>query len=114
LRTRRERADAERLAGLIVQRAEAVDQAEAANVATRLQQLLAAWENQGAISAYWDDYGNRTSLLMSAEQHAATQQSGSAAARALWPTPNSMREVEPRTPFILAERLQQRGAGDGT
>jgi len=108
-----QRADAETLADLIVQRAQAVDRAEAANVATRLQQLLAAWESQGAISTYWDDYGRRTSLLMSAEQHAATQQSGSPNARALWPTPNSMREVEPGTPFVLVEGLQPRGAGDG-
>jgi hypothetical protein len=101
------------LAKVLERRAQHVDKTEVLGVAMRLQALIAAWESKGQIGKYWDDYGNATSLLMSAEQYAATVQSGSRSARALWSTPNSMREVEPGTSFVLAERLQMRGGNEG-
>ena len=85
-----------------------VDEAEMRSVVLRLRGLIDAWESKGQIAEYWDDYGRSTSLLMSAEQYAATVQGGGGQARALWPTPNSMREVEPGTSFVLVERLQER------
>jgi hypothetical protein len=108
------RAQAEQLCALIEQRTQAVDPREVAAVTKLLKERLDEWEQWWLPEAeYWIDYGNKRSLLTSAEQHAAAQAaaggSGDGAGgvqRALWPTPNSMREVEPGTPFVLVPRLR--------
>ena len=76
-----------------------------------LTHLLDEWASRPDVQTYWDDYGRRTSLLMSAEQFAAQADVDSdldpeGARRALWPTPNSMREVEAGTPFVLRHVLR--------
>ena len=53
--------------------------------------------------------------MMSAEQFAAKADVDSdldpeGARRALWPTPNSMREVEAGTPFVLRHMLKAEGS----
>lgn len=102
---------AEQIASLIESRVARVDSPERVIVAQKLKQLIDEWCSRPDLQMYWDDYNRRTSLLMSAEQFAA-QSSGDAdldpdgARRALWPTPNSMREVEPGAPFVLRHVLK--------
>jgi hypothetical protein len=109
------RVGAERAAAVIEARAARVDPSERAMVAQRLLRLLDEWESRPDLQTYWDDYGRRASLLMSAEQFAATagvdgDLDPEGARRALWPTPNSMREVEAGAPFILRNVLKSEGS----
>lgn len=99
-----------RIADRIVQRASGIDQSEAESVSAKLEKLIQEWKERDDLETYWDDYGKSSSLLMSAEQYTAKVQGVSdrnleGRAPALWPTPNSMREVEAATPFVLKSRL---------
>ena len=101
----------EQVASLIEQRVARIDPDESAVVSKKLKSLIAEWHDRPDLQTYWDDYGDRTSLLMSAEQFAATVGADSdlepeGARRALWPTPNSMRDVEAGTPFVLRPPLR--------
>lgn len=109
------RVDAERVAAAIEQRVARVDPGERAIVSQKLKRLLDEWASRPDLQAYWDDYGRRTSLLMSAEQFAAKADvdldlDPEGARRALWPTPNSMREVEAGAPFMLRHVLKSEDA----
>ena len=109
------RADAERIAAAIEARVARVDPAERAVVSQKLQRLVDQWASRRDLQTYWDDYNRRTSLLMSAEQFAAKADvdpdlDAEGARRALWPTPNSMREVEPGAPFVLRHVLKTEGS----
>lgn len=100
------RAEAERVASIIEARVASVDPVELGSVSKKLAGLLNEWASRPDIQTYWDDYNRRTSLLMSAEQFAARMSVSSGLEpegmrQALWPTPNSMREVEPGAPFVL-------------
>lgn len=102
---------AEQIAGLIESRVARVDSLERAIVAQKLKRLIDEWSSRPDLQTYWDDYNRRTSLLMSAEQFAARASAdpdldAEGARRALWPTPNSMREVEPGAPFVLRHVLK--------
>jgi hypothetical protein len=108
------RADAERIAGLIESRVARVDAPERAVVAQKLKRLIDEWCSRSDLQTYWEDFAKKTSLLMSAEQFAAKADvdpdlDPEGARRALWPTPNSMREVEPGAPFILRPVLRAEG-----
>jgi hypothetical protein len=108
------RVDAERLASTIEARVARVDPAEKTMVSQKLQRLIDTWASRPDLQTYWDDYNRRTSLLMSAEQYAAMADvdpdlDPEGARRALWPTPNSMREVEPGAPFVLRHVLKTEG-----
>lgn len=108
------RADVERIAAAIEARVARVDPLERPIVSQKLQRLIDEWESRSDIQTYWDDYNRRTSLLMSAEQFAArvdvdADLDSEGARRALWPTPNSMREVEPGAPFVLRHVLRTGG-----
>lgn len=108
------RVDAERIASTIEARAARVDPAERTNVSQKLQRLIDQWASRPDLQTYWDDFNRRTSLLMSAEQFAAKADvdpdlDAEGARRALWPTPNSMREVEPGAPFVLRHVLKAEG-----
>ena len=101
----------EQIAALIEDRVARVDPNERVIVAQKLRRLIDQWASRPDLQRYWDDYGNRISLLMSAEQFAAkagidADLDSEGARRALWPTPNSMREVEAGTPFILRPVLR--------
>ena len=61
-----------------------------------------------APSYYWYDYRPSHSLLQSAERHAQNVALGRMPGNA-WPTLNSMRNVEPGTPFRLARALKRYG-----
>ncbi len=95
----------------VLQRARDVDPLEAASVMSRVKLLLDEWQLATDLEAYWDDFGKKRSLLISAEQDAAGEED-SDARRALWPTPNSMREVEPTTAFKVLSGLVVTEAGD--
>ncbi len=102
---------AEKIAGLIESRVARVDSPERAIVAQKLKRLIDEWSSRTDLQTYWDDYNRRISLLMSAEQFAASASAdpdldSGGARRALWPTPNSMREVEPGAPYVLRNVLK--------
>jgi hypothetical protein len=108
------RAGAERIASTIEARVARVDPAERAVVSQKLQRLVDQWASRRDLQTYWDDYNRRTSLLMSAEQFAAKADvdpdlDAEGARRALWPAPNSLREVEPGVPFVLRHVLKAEG-----
>jgi hypothetical protein len=108
------RADVERIAALIEGRVARIDPAERTSVSQKLKQLIDQWADRTDLETYWDDFGRRTSLLMSAEQFAARADMDAdldpeGARRALWPTPNSMREVEAGAPFVLRHVLRTEG-----
>jgi superfamily II DNA/RNA helicase len=109
------RVDAERIASMIEGRVARVDSSERTMVSQKLQRLIDQWASRPDLQTYWDDYDRRTSLLMSAEQFAARADvdpdlDAEGARRALWPTPNSMREVEPGAPFVLRHVLKAEGS----
>ena len=58
----------------------------------------------GSPRNYWERNVSK-SLLQSAERAAAMRATGRRQGEA-WPTMNNMRNVEPSTPFRLAERLR--------
>ncbi len=108
------RPDVERIAATIESRAARVDSAERAIVSQKLRRLIDQWSSRPDLQTYWDDFERRTSLLMSAEQFAAKADvdpdlDAEGARRAMWPTPNSMREVEPGAPFVLRHVLKTEG-----
>jgi len=101
------RVEVEALAERILERAERIEPAETDGARERLQELIELWSRRTDLEVYWDDYQERPTLLMSAEQHAAKVISGSGDLDA-WATPNSMREVEPGVQYRLAEALRVR------
>jgi Helicase conserved C-terminal domain len=108
------RVSAEQIAGLIESRVARIDPAERVMVSQKLKCLIDQWSSRSDLQTYWDDYERRTSLLMSAEQFAAKADvdpdlDPEGARRALWPTPNSMREVEAGAPFVLRHVLKSEG-----
>jgi len=108
------RGDAEKIAATIESRVARIDPSERAAVSQKLKHLLDEWASRTDLDVYWDDYGRRTSLMMSAEQFAAKggvdpDLDWEGARRALWPTPNSMREVEAGSPYVLRHVLKAEG-----
>lgn len=111
------RPDVERIAALIESRVARIDPPERPIVAQKLKRLIDEWASRPDLQRYWDDYGRNTSLLMSAEQFAARADvdediDPEGARRALWPTANSMREVEAGAPYVLRSVLKTEGASN--
>ena len=107
------RPQVEQVASLIEERVARVDPGERVAVSRKLAHLIDQWASRPDLQLYWNDYQRKTSLLMSAEQFAAMSDVDSdldsdGARRALWPTPNSMRDVEAGAPFILRSVLRVR------
>ena len=105
------RTQVEQVASLIEERVARVDPSERVAVSKKLTYLIDQWASRPDLQLYWNDYQRKTSLLMSAEQYAAMSDTESdldsdGARRALWPTPNSMRDVEAGAPFILRSALR--------
>lgn len=95
------------IAEIILERVREVSPREASYVAAKLENLVADWSHAHP-AKYWDDTGKIFALMASGEQMAAQKSSGKHRARALWATPNSMRDVEPATPFRL-KKLEPKG-----
>lgn len=102
------RQEVEILAQVIFERARRVDPDESPAVLQRIMQLLDGWVARKDLAKYWDDSNKAPSLLISAEAAAALGQDFD---RREWATPNSMREVEPGTPFVITERLSEAISG---
>ena len=85
-------------------RAEAIDPLET-EVRDELLERLRRWRRR-APQHYWRHNAPGASLLQSAEDAAARRASGRTPGSA-WPTPNTLRGVEPSTPYRLAERLRR-------
>jgi len=105
------RSQVEGIAAIIEERVARVDPSERVNVSQKLKLLIDQWIGRPDLQRYWDDYERSASLLMSAEQYAAKADVDAdldreGARRALWPTPNSMREVEAGAPFTLRRVLK--------
>lgn len=96
-------AAAEQLIEKVAARARRVDAFEA-DVEAELKERLARWIRR-APQQYWSRFP-RTSLLQSAEDAAALRASGRVVGQA-WPTPNTMRGVEPGTDYKLVEGLKE-------
>jgi hypothetical protein len=96
----------EQLAEELAQRAERIDPPEGKRTRRELRELIQGWRNRSPnIAHYWRDQVERRSLLVSAEQ-ASSRVGSRRDAHSAWPTLNSMRNVEPGTPFRLVERLR--------
>lgn len=95
--------EAEKLIRKVADRARRVDEDET-DVEEELLNRLARWVRR-APQQYWSKYA-QSSLLQGAEEAATKRASGRVVGQA-WPTPNSMRGVEPATPYRLAERLKK-------
>ena len=105
------RNEVEKVASVIVHRVARVDRSEQNAVTKKLNQLIDEWASRQDLQRYWDDYGKSTTLMMSAEQFAARDEAdvdrGAGGLRSvLWSAPNSMREVEPGTPYTLRHILR--------
>ena len=99
--------DIRELASRITARAEQVDPDESKALNAELDEIIERWNKRSPLKTYWNDRQINTSLLISAEKAAELKAAGRAPGAA-WSTPNSMRNVEPSTAFILAERLKER------
>lgn len=93
------------LIDVVVARAGRIDEDET-DVRDELHRRLEAWIRR-APEIYWKKRGSRASPLMqSAEEAAARRATGRVVGQA-WPTPNSMRGVEPATPYRLIPGLRK-------
>ena len=98
------------IVNFIVDRAKRIDPEEK-DVRRELELLLEKWKIMGP-SYYWKHAETSESLLQSAE-HAATRSAVGLAGSSAWPTLNSMRTVEPATPFRMAPGLREQEANNG-
>ncbi|HWR34383.1 MAG TPA: helicase-related protein [Clostridia bacterium] len=90
---------------LVVDRSDLASQGEeTSGTAADLKKILTRWAERIGLKRYWNDYKLKESLLISAERAAELRACGRAPGEC-WPTPNSLRNVEPGTPFMLTERL---------
>ena len=98
---------------LILDRVSRIDPSERDAVRLHLRNLLDHWElrcsqwaaRAGSNPGYWKENTPEDSLLMSAESYVSRVAAGMPGGD-VWPTPNSMRDVEPGTPFKLISRLR--------
>lgn len=88
----------------IERRVKAIDPSVLNAVTDEIQSILDEWSHR-SVDRYWDESpkGFKTSLLQSAERFAQRVAVGALPGFA-WPVMNSMRSVEPSTPFRLKER----------
>jgi helicase-like protein len=95
---------ARKLIDLVAARAARIDEDES-DVRDELNRRLDVWIRRSP-ERYWKKKGARdASLMESAEEAAAKRAAGKIVGQA-WATPNSMRGVEPATPFRLVPRLR--------
>jgi hypothetical protein len=103
--------------GLIIDRLRRIDRDEEGRVRAHLKLLLDRWEmrmgpwdgtwnDTKRCPGYWIEEHPDRSLLMSAEGYVTLLAAGTMLGE-VWPTPNSMRGVEPGTPFKLLETLKK-------
>lgn len=96
---------ARQLIELIAARAERID-ADEAGVRYELGRRLDAWVRR-APDIYWKNASSRASPLMQSAEEAAARRAAGRVVGQAWPTPNSMRGVEPSTPYRLVAGLRR-------
>jgi hypothetical protein len=108
------------LLGDVLARVRRVDSAEEAGTRAGAEEFLQDWERRTGpdLQAYWDEKHPDRALLIGAEQAASLEEQGQLVEA--WPTPNSMREVEPSSLFRIkyveraeAPRRRKRPNGEG-
>ena len=92
------------LAETIISRASKVEPEEAEATREQIEALIDLWGERGVLQSYHNDWRPLTSLLISSER-AATMRAARREIGDAWPTPSSMRNVEPMTKVSLVERL---------
>ncbi|EXJ13585.1 helicase-related protein [Imhoffiella purpurea] len=97
---------------ILINRVRSCDSGEEQATADALDRAVGAWVARTSLERYWDDRHPDRSLLISAEKDAANRAAGLAQLQA-WPTPNSMRNVEPSSRFVMIERLSTNHGGTG-
>jgi hypothetical protein len=97
-------ARARELIDLVAARGARIDQDET-EVRVELLRRLEAWIRR-APDRYWARAGSRDSALMQSAEEAAARRAAGRVVGQAWPTPNSMRGVEPATPYRLVSRLR--------
>jgi len=96
------RADVERVAAVLADRAGRIDPSERAEVERKVLVALDEWEKRGNLREYWDERNPGSSLVISSELRAALKAVNNPRANT-WAAPNSMRDVEPGTTFRLLD-----------
>ena len=103
---------------LIEKRIDRIDPREKNAALNELLEFLDYWQERSELKSFWNDYGPKQSLLISAEKAAAREASGKSSFDAR-PTPNSVRNVEPSTLFkvreavYLSQESNDEGSSDG-
>jgi superfamily II DNA or RNA helicase len=89
------------LLGDVLARVRRVDSAEESGTRAGAEEFLQDWERRTGpgLQAYWDEKHPDRALLIGAEQAASLEEQGQFVEA--WPTPNSMREVEPSSLFRI-------------
>lgn len=93
------------LADRIVARAAIVEGEEQDATRVQLDDLLEQWAERTHLDFYFNDWKPANALMVSAER-AATMRAARREIGDAWPTPSSMRNVEPMTRVALIERLR--------
>jgi len=92
----------------VAERAARIDPGEV-DVHDELNRRLDAWIRR-APDRYWQKRGSRDASLMQSAEEAASRRAAGKIVGQAWPTPNSMRGVEPATPYRLVNRLRNENA----
>jgi hypothetical protein len=94
---------AESVMDVIAQRASAIDPSELVATQDQLRRLIDEWAGNNRLRDWWWSRGHEDALMIGAEDNAALV----AVRRRVdaWPTPNSMRDVEPSTRFRIVPGL---------
>jgi hypothetical protein len=97
-------AEVQSLVNVIAERATRVDEDEVAGTKRNTQTFIDDWTRlaEEPVLEYWNDREHHRSLLISAEEAVSLEEKGEYPQA--WPTPNSMREVEPSALFRLWAR----------
>jgi hypothetical protein len=93
------------LADRIVARASVVEAEEQDATRVQLDDLLEQWVERTHLDFYFNDWKPANALMVSAER-AATMRAARREIGDAWPTPSSMRSVEPMTKVALIEHLR--------
>ncbi|MBX9856483.1 MAG: hypothetical protein K2Y26_13250 [Gemmatimonadaceae bacterium] len=104
------RVELDELAARISARIGAVDPEEYLAADKELAEIVRLWVLRAPeLETYWNDRQPKSSLLMAAEQ-AKPSMLGRRSSVQAWPTPNSLRSVEPSMPIRLVEGLRNADA----
>lgn len=94
------RLEVEQLVEVFIKRAKKIDPTEKDEVRNRISIILDEWEKREGLKYYWNEYKPLETLMMSAELIAARRAAHKPESN-IWSAPNSMRDVEPETHFLL-------------